>query len=326
MGRISADAGRTGALQSSPRTSAAGRPSAASPMASTADAATASANPTSVTSSGRPDRSCLAAPVPQRRHAGRADAEAHRAEPPRPPDAVGDDDADVGAEMRVQPLLEPPRAVVGRLRQQQHAPAVVLGAEVGLVDAGIGHHQAVAGGDDQHVGLGADHLGGLRQDRLHQPRVLPRDLRQLPRPLAGLDAARGPDTAPPPWRRSCSSPPARPARAAPCRRPPAPRSAGRPRSSPGSTRGMPSSAWMVSRISPNSKPPPRRVPPPHYADFPPLANAWGGVLRGASGSPARRDPSTYFASAPGVRCMSGPQKSFIQATLHSGWTASSRST
>jgi len=57
------------------------------------------------------------------------------------------------------------------------------------------------------------------------------------------------DPVPPPWRRSCSSPPARRARAGRCRNPPAPRSAGR-QSSQGSTRGMPSSAWIVSRISP----------------------------------------------------------------------------
>ena len=92
----------------------------------------------------RPARQVLlAAPVPQRRHAGRADGEPDGAEPPGAADAVGDDDADVGAEMRVEPLLEAPRAGVGVLRQQQHAPAVVLGSEVRLVDAGIGHHQAV---------------------------------------------------------------------------------------------------------------------------------------------------------------------------------------
>src|SRR5689334_22672502 len=53
FGRTRDEAGCTSEVQSSPRTKAAGRPSAASPMTRTAIAATASAKATSVTSSGR---------------------------------------------------------------------------------------------------------------------------------------------------------------------------------------------------------------------------------------------------------------------------------
>src|SRR5262245_51296197 len=54
LGRTNAEAGRTGADQVRPRTSAAGRAAAASPITKAAMAATASAKPTSVTSRGRP--------------------------------------------------------------------------------------------------------------------------------------------------------------------------------------------------------------------------------------------------------------------------------
>ena len=44
--------------------------------------------------------------------------------------------------------------------------------EVGLVDAGVGAHQAQPVAGDQHTGSLAHHLGRLLEDELHEARIL----------------------------------------------------------------------------------------------------------------------------------------------------------
>ncbi len=246
LGRTRSAAGRAGALQVRPRTSAAGLALRRLAHQRTAAAATASAKPTSVTSRGRP----LISLSPRR-----SSSEGTPAAPMASP-TVPSRQARPALSEITTPMSEPKcasiralslqRAAVGMLGQQQHAPAVVAGLQVRLVDAGVGEHQAVRRGDDQHVGRRAQHLHRLAQDRRHQINVLAGDGRKLARPGIGLHPREievaalglGDDL----LRHHQDVLRAR----APSRPAPARRSAARARSSPGRTRGMPSSAVIVS--------------------------------------------------------------------------------
>ncbi len=193
----------------------------------------------------------LAATVHERRHAGGADGKPDRAEPPRPAGAVGDDHADIGAEMRVQPLLDVPRAAVRRLGQQQHASPVVARLQIGPVDACIGHDDAVMGHRNQNVRRGAQDLGRLRENGLDEARILAGDGSRLPGAAAGLEA-RQVEIAPlgletifcATTRMSCAWGSSRSCSSAAIRR--------AERSSPGCTLGMPWRAVMVSVCSPKA--------------------------------------------------------------------------
>ena len=178
------------AFHVAPRTSAAGRASAASPIASTAAAATASAKPTSVTSQRTAGHVLFPAPIQESRNPRGADGEPDRAEAPGPAGTVGDDHADVGLEMRIDALLDAPRAEIGILRQQQHTPAVIPGLEIGLIDAGVGQHKAVRAW--RLSARSARREAPLRPARgwLDQMRVFPRHRRQLAGPGTGLDCRR----------------------------------------------------------------------------------------------------------------------------------------
>ena len=68
-------------------------------------------------------------------------------------------------------MVQPRGGSVRRRRQQQGGGASTV-IDVGLVDAGIGAHQAQPIAGDQHTGGRAHHLGGLLEDELHQPRIL----------------------------------------------------------------------------------------------------------------------------------------------------------
>ena len=111
-------------------------------------------------------------------------------EPPRAAEAVGDHDRGPAPRRRRRsrpgsgaPRRRGPRAA-GR-------PGLVAGHVRG-VDAGVGADPAVAGLDDQHPALGADHAARLGEDQLDQARVLVELGGELARALAGIDLGEAP--------------------------------------------------------------------------------------------------------------------------------------
>ena len=164
-----------------------GAPSAASPITSTAAAATASAKPTSVTSSGRPAgpsrRAGPAAPARRPRRWRVPTVPSRQARP-----ALSEMTTPMSA-WKCASIRSLRRCAlrIGVLGQQQHAPAVIAGLEIRLVDAGIGQHQAVPRGDDQHVRCRAQHLRRLRAGSPRRDERPSGDRRELARPSAGLD-------------------------------------------------------------------------------------------------------------------------------------------
>ena len=160
-------------IQARPRTSTIGIASSAWPITSEAAAAISSAKPVSVTSSVAAEQIGMAAPVDHRRQPGGAERDADRAAPPRPAEAVADDDRD-RARRTTRPAARRKRVgrAVGVDRQQQHPLGAVAGRDIGMVDPGIGHDEAEPVlGDHQVRPMAHDPLR-FRQHDLDEARVL----------------------------------------------------------------------------------------------------------------------------------------------------------
>jgi len=124
----------------------------------------------------------MPAPVDDRGQPGRAQRDADRTAPPRPPETVADDDRDRHPVRRDQILAQRAGRGVGIDRQQQDALMPVVRADIRMVDPGIGHHEPEAMlGDDQVRPMPHDAFG-FRQHELDKPRILAGLFRQLARP------------------------------------------------------------------------------------------------------------------------------------------------
>ena len=108
------------------------------------------------------ERVGLAAVVPHRGEAGRADRVVGLPGPPRPAHRVGDDHADAYAGAVVQRLAEPPGGLVRVLGQQDDGPR----GGVGLIHAGRRQHQSVPGLRDGGGAAPGDHPHCLGLDGL----------------------------------------------------------------------------------------------------------------------------------------------------------------
>ena len=185
--RTSAPAGAGAALHRRPRTSTAGRPSAASPETRFAADATWSANALSVTSSGLPNRSGAPRRSTSDGRPAAADGDARDSVPPRTADAVADDDREVASEPRLERATEHRRAGVRVARQQEHCLVIPGRTDVGAVDAGVRHHVAAAVLCNQHTVAACDDLVRLPEHHLDHARIPGELRRELHGPRRRLD-------------------------------------------------------------------------------------------------------------------------------------------
>ena len=150
-----------------PRTTATGTP-VALPMTSSAAGAISSATATSVTCSSRPSASVGAAEVDDGGDTGDADGDVGQSLAPRAAERVGDDHADVDAEVGAQPVADAPRRAVAVDGQQRG----VARGHVRQVDARVGAHEAVRRlADDQVAAAAHDAHRFLLDQRLGRRRV-----------------------------------------------------------------------------------------------------------------------------------------------------------
>ena len=119
--------------------------------------------------------------IPERRNAGGAEGNAHDAIAPRPTEAVVDDDAEIDAELLVEPCLDSSRPMHRAHRAAAGTRAAVR-ADVRLIDSGIRHHEAEAMSDDR-ARPSCD--GRLRSIRAGSPR---RAVASLPTSRASVTA------------------------------------------------------------------------------------------------------------------------------------------
>ena len=103
-----------------------------------------------------------AAQIDERGQAGGADRDAGAAAAPGAAETVGDDDGEADAEARHQRGAQGGGGSVRVFRQQQDLLGRAGGGEVGVVDAGIGHHEAEPVFHDQQVGAVADDADRFR--------------------------------------------------------------------------------------------------------------------------------------------------------------------
>ena len=130
----------------------------------------------------------LAAPVDEHGDAARPERNIDDAPAPRAPEAVADDHTRSDSEPAPSAARSRSAEASGSYRQEQHLLVRGGGRDIGAVDAGIRHDEPEPVTDDQHIAAGAQHLGGLGEHELDQPRVLAGGGRQLARPRARDDA------------------------------------------------------------------------------------------------------------------------------------------